>query len=93
MGVKFIKIDDKSKALISKLVDAQQGATSAYEAGKNGDGGGDAGVDRDLHEHLDQLVARQPDAGRAHQVGPKLLEVTEGREHHHEGHEQYPDDR
>src|SRR5450432_4261382 len=33
MGVKFIKIDDKSKALISRLVDAQEGATSAFDAG------------------------------------------------------------
>src|SRR5689334_2991369 len=31
MGVKFIKIDDKSKTLISRLVDAQQGAGSAFE--------------------------------------------------------------
>src|SRR5215467_2397871 len=34
MGVKFIKIDDKSKALISRLVDAQMGGTSAFDAGK-----------------------------------------------------------
>ncbi|AUX23692.1 hypothetical protein SOCEGT47_042200 [Sorangium cellulosum] len=33
MGVKFIKIDEKSKAVISRLVDAQQGAGSAFEAG------------------------------------------------------------
>src|SRR6185503_9882722 len=42
MGVKFIKIDDKSKGLIQRLVEtqAQQGGTSAYEAGKGGDGAG-----------------------------------------------------
>src|SRR5262245_372660 len=33
MGVKFIKIDDKSKALIAKLVESQQGP-STFEAGK-----------------------------------------------------------
>ncbi|XXX71887.1 TIGR02266 family protein [Sorangium sp. So ce134] len=33
MGVKFIKIDEKSKAVITRLVDAQQGAGSAFEAG------------------------------------------------------------
>src|SRR5262245_20030483 len=38
MGVKFIKIDDKSKSLIQRLVEAQGGATSAFEAGKSGDG-------------------------------------------------------
>jgi len=38
MGVKFIKIDDKSKGVISRLVDAQGGGVSAYEAGKNGEG-------------------------------------------------------
>src|SRR6185295_15680186 len=37
MGVKFIKIDDKSKSLISRLVDAQEGAVSAFEAGKGAD--------------------------------------------------------
>src|SRR3954464_14639043 len=34
MGVKFIKIDDKSKSLIARLVDAQDGAASTYESGK-----------------------------------------------------------
>jgi uncharacterized protein (TIGR02266 family) len=34
MGVKFIKIDDKSKGLISRLVDAQGGGQSAFDAGK-----------------------------------------------------------
>src|SRR6202789_2111970 len=38
MGVKFIKIDDKSKGIIQKLVEAQGGGVSAYEAGKTGDG-------------------------------------------------------
>ncbi|HVY46030.1 MAG TPA: TIGR02266 family protein, partial [Minicystis sp.] len=38
MGVKFIKIDDKSKALISRLVDAQGGGTSAFESGKPSNG-------------------------------------------------------
>jgi len=33
MGVKFIKIDDKSKALIAKLVESQQGP-STFEAGR-----------------------------------------------------------
>ncbi|WP_437594752.1 TIGR02266 family protein [Sorangium sp. So ce1000] len=33
MGVKFIKIDEKSKAVITRLVDAQAGAGSAFEAG------------------------------------------------------------
>src|SRR6516162_7251386 len=42
MGVKFIKIDDKSKAIIQKLVEAQTGGISAYEAGRNGDGIGAA---------------------------------------------------
>src|SRR5262245_16932542 len=48
MGVKFIKIDDKSKALIQRLVEAQGGGTSAFEAGKNGDGnmgGADLGAE------------------------------------------------
>jgi uncharacterized protein (TIGR02266 family) len=40
MGVKFIKIDDKSKSLIQRLVEAQGGGTSAFEAGKSGDGSG-----------------------------------------------------
>src|SRR3954464_8587490 len=39
MGVKFIKIDDKSKGIIQKLIENQAGAGSAYEAGKTGDGG------------------------------------------------------
>ena len=39
MGVKFIKLDEKSKSLIAKLVDAQQGGASAYEAGKTANGG------------------------------------------------------
>src|SRR3954469_4824924 len=34
MGVKFIKIDDKPKSLIARLVDAQDGAISTFEAGK-----------------------------------------------------------
>ncbi|HEY4122492.1 MAG TPA: TIGR02266 family protein, partial [Byssovorax sp.] len=34
MGVKFIKIDDKSKSLIARLVDAQGGGTSAFDNGK-----------------------------------------------------------
>lgn len=34
MGVKFIKIDEKSKDIISRLVDAQDGAGSTYEQGK-----------------------------------------------------------
>jgi len=34
MGVKFIKIDDKSKSLITRLVAAQGGGPSAYDAGK-----------------------------------------------------------
>ncbi len=33
MGVKFIKIDDKSKGIIGKLVDAQDGKPSSFEAG------------------------------------------------------------
>src|SRR6266545_2856831 len=37
MGVKFIKIDDKSKALIQRLVEAQNGATSAFDAGTTGE--------------------------------------------------------
>src|SRR5262249_2340696 len=31
MGVKFIKIDDKSKALISRLVENQQGKVSTFD--------------------------------------------------------------
>jgi uncharacterized protein (TIGR02266 family) len=42
MGVKFIKIDDKSKGVIQKLVEAQGGGISAYEAGKSGEGLGAA---------------------------------------------------
>src|SRR5262245_43737441 len=38
MGVKFIKIDDKSKGLIQRLGEAQGGATAAFEAGRAGDG-------------------------------------------------------
>src|ERR1700689_1380144 len=38
MGVKFIKIDDKSKGIIQKLVEAQAGGVSAYDAGKSGEG-------------------------------------------------------
>jgi uncharacterized protein (TIGR02266 family) len=34
MGVKFIKIDDKSKSLITRLVSAHGGGPSAYDAGK-----------------------------------------------------------
>jgi uncharacterized protein (TIGR02266 family) len=34
MGVKFIKIDEKSKDIISRLVDAQDGEGSTYEKGK-----------------------------------------------------------
>jgi uncharacterized protein (TIGR02266 family) len=41
MGVKFIKIDDKSKGLIARLVDAQKGGPSAYDLGKPGDAGDD----------------------------------------------------
>ena len=48
---------------------------------ERGDGRGDARVDRDLHEHLDQLVARQPDAERAGEVRAQLLVVAERREH------------
>ncbi|MEO5729989.1 MAG: TIGR02266 family protein, partial [Byssovorax sp.] len=41
MGVKFIKIDDKSKGLIQRLVESQpEGTPSAFEAGKNGEGAG-----------------------------------------------------
>ena len=36
MGVKFIKIDDKSKGIIGKLVEAQDGKTSTFEAGLAG---------------------------------------------------------
>ena len=44
MGVKFIKIDDKSKGLIQRLVESQpEGTPSAFEAGKNGDGAGAGG--------------------------------------------------
>jgi uncharacterized protein (TIGR02266 family) len=40
MGVKFIKIDDKSKGLIQRLVETQpEGTASAFEAGKDGSGG------------------------------------------------------
>src|SRR5690242_4747977 len=45
MGVKFIKIDDKSKGIIQKLVEAQGGGVSAYEAGKTGEGLGGADAD------------------------------------------------
>ncbi len=39
MGVKFIKIDDKSKGLIQRLVESQpEGTASAFEAGKDGSG-------------------------------------------------------
>ena len=39
MGVKFIKIDDKSKGLIQRLVESQpEGSASAFEAGKDGNG-------------------------------------------------------
>ena len=37
MGVKFIKIDDKSKALIAKLVEAQGTGGSTFESGKPGE--------------------------------------------------------
>jgi uncharacterized protein (TIGR02266 family) len=37
MGVKFIKIDDKSKSLITRLVAAHGGGPSAYDAGKPAD--------------------------------------------------------
>src|SRR6185312_6167287 len=46
MGVKFIKIDDKSKGIIQKLVEAQAGGVSAYEAGKNGEGISGADAER-----------------------------------------------
>ncbi|MEJ7728931.1 MAG: TIGR02266 family protein [Polyangiaceae bacterium] len=36
MGVKFIKIDDKSKGLIARLIESQEGP-STYEAGKPAD--------------------------------------------------------
>ena len=36
MGVKFIKIDDKSKGIIARLVDAQGGGISAYDRGHPG---------------------------------------------------------
>jgi len=38
MGVKFIKIDDKSKALISRIVEQNQNAGTAFETG-GGEGG------------------------------------------------------
>jgi uncharacterized protein (TIGR02266 family) len=41
MGVKFIKIDDKSKGLIARLVDAQKGGPSAYDLGKPADAAAD----------------------------------------------------
>ena len=48
MGVKFIKIDDKSKGLIQRLVESQpEGTASAFEAGKNGDGAGSDDVASD----------------------------------------------
>ena len=42
MGVKFIKIDDKSKSLITKLVAAHGGGPSAYDAGKPVDDGAES---------------------------------------------------
>src|SRR5512144_11766 len=44
MGVKFIKIDDKSRGMIAKLVDAQKDGGAGYEEGKpaGAEAGGDA---------------------------------------------------
>jgi uncharacterized protein (TIGR02266 family) len=51
MGVKFIKIDDKSKGLIQRLVESQpEGTPSAFEAGKNGDGVGVGGEEASSDE-------------------------------------------
>jgi uncharacterized protein (TIGR02266 family) len=48
MGVKFIKIDDKSKGLIQRLVESQpEGTASAFEAGKDGSGAGSDDVASD----------------------------------------------
>src|SRR5262245_3527580 len=43
MGVKFIKIDDKSRAMIAKLVDAQGNGESAFDQGKPAGGEDDGG--------------------------------------------------
>src|SRR4051812_44503021 len=57
MGVKFIKIDDKSKGLIQRLVESQQvGSTSAFEAGKSGDGAGAATVEEPSPDELTRKV-------------------------------------
>ena len=40
-------------------------------------GGGDAGVDRGLHQHLDELLAGQPDVQGAGEVGAQLLGLAE----------------
>lgn len=56
MGVKFIKIDEKSKAVITRLVEAQQGAGSAFEAG--------------ITERSDAGEAEAPPGGSGHTSSP-----------------------
>ena len=67
MGVKFIKIDEKSKNLISRLVDAHGGAPSAFEQGggesiKNDTASANVAA---LAEAAKQTIAAQPAAKRA----------------------------
>lgn len=66
MGVKFIKIDDKSKGLIQRLVESQpEGTASAFEAGKNGDGTGVSGEDVSSDESTKKIETPAPAASGA----------------------------
>ena len=63
-GVNKPRIDASADArfVVARLLVDREDVGGGAECG---DGRGHARVDRDLHEHLDQLVARQPDAERA----------------------------
>jgi uncharacterized protein (TIGR02266 family) len=66
MGVKFIKIDDKSKGLIQRLVESQpEGTPSAFEAGKNGDGAGAGGEELSSDDATKRIEAPAPAAAGA----------------------------
>ncbi|AKT41700.1 uncharacterized protein CMC5_059090 [Chondromyces crocatus] len=65
MGVKFIKIDDKSKALISRIVEQNQNAGAAFEAGggeqrNTPTGDGEAEADKSSADQA--TAARKSDA-------------------------------
>ena len=71
MGVKFIKIDEKSKAVITRLVDAQAGAGSAFEAGITDR----SDLGDEVHEAAPAPAAAAASAPQAEPAGSKAAQV------------------